>query len=134
MRVILPLLLVVVASGCKRGGPAAEAPSSPDQRRVALVQAIQRADYQGDRPALSRLHQELSALPEDSATAARQRYWEGFALWRRAINGANEKREEAFNWAGSNKEKFIGAAMTAAMQTIQKHHEAEAKKAAKAAE
>ncbi len=50
------------------------------------------------------------------------------------INGAKEKRKEAFAWARDNKERFIGAAMSAAMQTIQKHHEAEAKKAAKAAE
>jgi hypothetical protein len=91
MRSISPLLLVLVATGCKTPEPAVEAPPSPAQQRVALVQAIQRADYQGDRPALQRLHQELSALPEDPATAARQRYWEGFALWRRAINGANEK-------------------------------------------
>src|SRR5580698_305070 len=35
-----------------------------------------------------------------------------YELWQRhvtpVINGANEEREEAFNWAGSNKEKFIG--------------------------
>jgi len=88
-----PLLLLAVAagSGCKTSTPAAEAPPSPAQQRVALVQGIQRADYQGDRPALARLHQELSALPEDPTSAARQRYWEGFALWRRAINGSNEK-------------------------------------------
>ncbi|HJW40627.1 MAG TPA: LLM class flavin-dependent oxidoreductase [Rhizomicrobium sp.] len=61
-----------------------------------------------------------------------------YEMWQRyvtpVINGANEKRDEAFNWARDNKERFIGAAMTAAMQTIQKHHEAEAKKATKAAE
>ena len=61
-----------------------------------------------------------------------------YELWQRhvtpVINGANEKREEAFNWAGSNKEKFIGAAMTAAMATIVKHNEEQAKKATKAAE
>jgi limonene 1,2-monooxygenase len=62
-----------------------------------------------------------------------------YELWQRhvtpVINGANEKREEAYNWAGNNRERFIGAAMGAAMQTIQKHHEEEAKKAAsKAAE
>ena len=52
------------------------------------------------------------------------------------INKANTAREEAFQWARTNKERFIGAAMSAAMQTIQKHHEDEAKKAAgaKAAE
>ena len=87
----LLLLAVAAASGCKTSTPAAEVPPSPAQQRVALVQGIQRADYQGDRPALARLHQELSALPEDPTSAARQRYWEGFALWRRAINGSNEK-------------------------------------------
>ncbi|HEY1710900.1 MAG TPA: LLM class flavin-dependent oxidoreductase [Rhizomicrobium sp.] len=61
-----------------------------------------------------------------------------YELWQRhvtpVINNANAARETAFNWARDNKEKFIGAAMGAAMQTIQKHQEAEAKKAAKAAE
>jgi limonene 1,2-monooxygenase len=61
-----------------------------------------------------------------------------YELWQRhvtpAINGANVARETALNWARDNKEKFIGAAMGAAMQTIQKHYEDEAKKAAKAAE
>ena len=61
-----------------------------------------------------------------------------YELWQRhvtpVINGANTKREEAFAWAGDNKEKFIGAAMTAAMATIVKHNEEQAKKAAKAAE
>jgi len=61
-----------------------------------------------------------------------------YELWQRhvtpVINGANSKREEAFNWARDNKEAFIGAAMSAAMATIVKHNEDEAKKAAKAAE
>ncbi|HEV2650043.1 MAG TPA: LLM class flavin-dependent oxidoreductase [Rhizomicrobium sp.] len=61
-----------------------------------------------------------------------------YDLWQRhvtpVINNANTARETAFNWARDNKEKFIGAAMSAAMQTIQKHHEAEAKKTTKAAE
>ena len=61
-----------------------------------------------------------------------------YDLWQRhvtpAINGANAARETALAWAKDNKERFIGAAIGAAMQTIQKHHEDEAKKAAKAAE
>ena len=61
-----------------------------------------------------------------------------YDLWQRhvtpAINGANTARETALAWAKDNKERFIGAAITAAMQTIQKHHEDEAKKATKAAE
>jgi len=61
-----------------------------------------------------------------------------YELWQRhvtpVINGANAARETALNWAKDNKDRFIGAAMTAAMQTIQKHHEDEAKKGKKAAE
>ena len=61
-----------------------------------------------------------------------------YDLWQRhvtpVINKANVARETAYNWARDNRERFIGAAMQAAMQTIQKHHEDEAKKGAKAAE
>ena len=61
-----------------------------------------------------------------------------YELWQRhvtpVINNANEARATAFDWARDNKERFIGAAMGAAMQTIQKHHEEQAKKATKAAE
>ncbi len=61
-----------------------------------------------------------------------------YDLWQRhvtpVINKTNVAREEAYNWARDNRDRFIGAAMTAAMQTIQKHHEDEAKKGAKAAE
>jgi len=61
-----------------------------------------------------------------------------YELWMRhvqpAIVGANVARDEALSWARDNKERFIGAAMSAAMATIQKHNEAEAKKRPKAAE
>lgn len=61
-----------------------------------------------------------------------------YELWQRyvtpAINGANIARETALAWAKDNKERFIGAAIGAAMQTIQKHHEEQAKKLPKAAE
>ena len=61
-----------------------------------------------------------------------------YELWMRhvtpVINNANTARDEAFNWARDNREKFIGAAMGAAMATIQKHHEEQAKKKPKAAE
>ena len=57
-----------------------------------------------------------------------------YELWQRhvtpVINGANVARDTALDWAKDNKERFIGAAMNAAMQTIQKHHEDEAKKVA----
>jgi limonene 1,2-monooxygenase len=61
-----------------------------------------------------------------------------YDLWQRhvtpVINKTNVARETAYNWARDNRERFIGAAVQAAMQTIQKHHEDEAKKGAKAAE
>jgi len=67
-----------------------------------------------------------------------ERTKKSYELWQRyvtpVVNKANEARATAFDWARDNKERFIGAAMTAAMQTIQKHHEEQAKKAAKAAE
>ncbi|HWA04739.1 MAG TPA: LLM class flavin-dependent oxidoreductase [Rhizomicrobium sp.] len=61
-----------------------------------------------------------------------------YEMWQRyvtpVIHKANEARAIAFDWARDNKERFIGAAMSAAMQTIARHHEEEAKKNAKAAE
>jgi uncharacterized protein YciI len=57
---------------------------------IRIVTRIQRADYEGDRPALERLHDELTPIPEDNKLASRVLYWRGFALWRRAINGFNE--------------------------------------------
>ena len=57
---------------------------------IHIVTQIQRADYEGDRPALKRLHDELTPIPEDKKLASRVLYWRGFALWRRAINGFNE--------------------------------------------
>lgn len=63
-----------------------------DTRRAitTIVTRIQRADYEGDRPVLRRLHGELTPYIETTGLAARVRYWRGFALWRRALNGFNE--------------------------------------------
>src|SRR5580692_3089120 len=57
---------------------------------IRIVTQIQRSDYEGDRPALKRLHDELTPIPEDNKLASRMLYWRGFAMWRRAINGFNE--------------------------------------------
>jgi uncharacterized protein YciI len=57
---------------------------------IRIVTKIERADYEGDRPALKRLHDELAPIPEDNKLASRVLYWRGFASWRRAINGFNE--------------------------------------------
>jgi tetratricopeptide (TPR) repeat protein len=57
---------------------------------IKIVRQIQRADYEGDRAALNRLHGELTPFVNNKELAARVRYWRGFAQWRRAINGFNE--------------------------------------------
>jgi tetratricopeptide (TPR) repeat protein len=86
---VLPLLLV--CSFATEQGPADKANVGLARDSVIrLVEQIQRADYEGDRPALKRLHDELAPIPEDNKLASRVLYWRGFALWRRAINGFNE--------------------------------------------
>jgi hypothetical protein len=72
---------------------AACAPAAPQSREqaIGIVRQIQRADYEGDRGALQRLYRELSLQAGDKHLAARILYWRGFALWRRAINGFNDK-------------------------------------------
>lgn len=57
---------------------------------VQIAHQIQRADYEGDRASLKRLYGELTPFIENRELAFRVRYWRGFALWRRAINGFND--------------------------------------------
>ena len=71
-------------------------PSVSDQRGattspVELVMAIRRADYEGNRSELRRLWDELKPFVGGGAASSRVRYWRAFALWRRAINGFNER-------------------------------------------
>jgi hypothetical protein len=69
------------------------AASAVDQSReqiIKIVTQIQRADYEGNRGALKRLHDELAPVVENKEVGARVQYWRGFALWRRAINGFND--------------------------------------------
>ena len=60
---------------------------------VGIVAQIQRADYEGDRAALKRLHEQLAPFAKNQELASRVLYWQGFALWRRAINGFNDKAD-----------------------------------------
>lgn len=66
----------------------AQATATPDV--ATLVARVVRADYDGDRAALQRLYEDLPPRADDPARAARLRYWRGFALWRRVINGVND--------------------------------------------
>jgi tetratricopeptide (TPR) repeat protein len=76
------LLALLVAS--------AQSQADPRDAAISIVIRIQRADYEGDRAALQRLYEELTPLGDDTHLVSRVRYWRGFALWRRAINGFNE--------------------------------------------
>jgi hypothetical protein len=62
---------------------------------ISIVEKIQRADYEGDRAALRRLHDELASFAGDRELAPRVEYWRGFAMWRRALNGFNESVDRA---------------------------------------
>jgi len=62
----------------------------PREPVIRIVSRIQRADYEGDRVALKRRYEELAQFADNKDLAARVRYWRGFAMWRRAINGFND--------------------------------------------
>jgi hypothetical protein len=85
-------LLTIGISALAAGQPPADKTTAVPSHDsiVRIVQQIQRADYEGDRPVLKRLHDQLAPIPEDNKLASRVLYWRGFALWRSAINGFNE--------------------------------------------
>jgi hypothetical protein len=59
------------------------------ERLAALVRSIQAADYRGERQELDRLATALETIRDPRFLAYRS-YWQGFAKWRRALNGFNE--------------------------------------------
>lgn len=78
-------LWIVIIPAAAFGGPL-------DTRRekiTKIVSQIQRADYEGDRSTLRRLYNELTLFADDKKLGAKVRYWRGFAMWRRALNGSN---------------------------------------------
>lgn len=74
------------------GSMAGDKPASDSsiEHSKQVVAKIQRADYQGDRAALKKLHDELAPQPANAELGSRISYWRGFALWRSAINGFND--------------------------------------------
>jgi hypothetical protein len=71
--------------------PQTEKAKADEIARVTdLVKQVQRADYEGNRPALAKLHDDLAPFVESPTLRSRVQYWRGFALWRRSINGFNE--------------------------------------------
>ncbi len=84
---VLKVLVILAISAVAGLGASAQ---SARETVIKIVAQIQRADYEGDRPALKRLYDELKPFVEDKDLASRVLYWRGFALWRRAINGGND--------------------------------------------
>jgi outer membrane murein-binding lipoprotein Lpp len=90
----LGLLVLILAATLPPGASPAAGDRSREQV-IKLVVQIQRADYEGNRSALKRLHEELAAFVQDKELGPRVQYWRGFALWRRAMNGFNDKVDPA---------------------------------------
>jgi hypothetical protein len=98
MRLAVIVVAIAVALAANAAGifttPAgtllAKSRPAAEQRLGELVAEVRSADYRGDRVALARLEEELGRLP-DGALSDYRDYWRGFALWRRALNGFNEK-------------------------------------------
>jgi tetratricopeptide (TPR) repeat protein len=84
------VLSVMVLIGCWTPGATASDAESHRETVVKVVAQIQKADYEGNRAVLQRLYANLEPFKGDEKIESRVRYWRGFALWRRAINGFNE--------------------------------------------
>jgi hypothetical protein len=57
---------------------------------IRLVAEVQEADYQGDLRRLGELHESMERFVQEPTLAKHARYWRGFALWRRALNGLGQ--------------------------------------------
>ena len=64
--------------------------ASAEKAASRIVDDLRRADYAGDQSGMKRCYDELAPFLESKELAARVRYWRGFAMWRRAINGFND--------------------------------------------
>jgi hypothetical protein len=71
------------------------AAGKPDATVRRIVVRIQKADYQGDRPALRNLYAQLASYESNKELGTRVLYWRGFALWRLALNGFNDNVDRA---------------------------------------
>ena len=91
--------LVALAAGFLLFAEAPPPGAGARDKVAGIVAKIVQADYGDDRSALRRLYDELAPYTAQTGEArflSRVRYWRGFALWRRVLNGFNDKspREE----------------------------------------
>jgi len=64
-----------------------------DNRKAvtSLVDQVRRADYEGNQQGMKKGYDDLAQFAADKEIGGAVRYWRGFAMWRRAINGFNDK-------------------------------------------
>jgi len=72
---------------------AALAVASPRPPVSDVVAQIRIADYEGKRQKLRTLYTDLDPYLAKKDIESRVRYWRGFALWRRALNGFNDSAD-----------------------------------------
>ena len=81
---VLTTVFLVALSAATRADDARE-------QAAHIVAQIQHGDYAGDQAAMQKGYDELTPFLENKELVSRIRYWRGFAQWRRAINGFNDK-------------------------------------------
>lgn len=81
------LFILLAPISCLRPVPAL----APDQVLVTAKPRLMSADYRGDLAELASLREQVLPLTDDPAVGYLAHYWAGFASWRIAINGANQK-------------------------------------------
>ena len=67
----------------------------PSDKRVResmalIVARIQHADYEGSQLGMQKAYDDLAPFLENPSLVSPARYWRGFAMWRRAVNGFND--------------------------------------------
>ena len=61
---------------------------------IQIIERLKRADYEGNQAAMRKAFDDLSPFVRDESVAALVRYWSGFAMWRRAVNGFNDSVDQ----------------------------------------
>ena len=85
------LLRIAAAIGCV----SLLAGCAPSDKRVResmalIVSRIQHADYEGSQLGMQKAYDDLAPFLENPLLVSQARYWRGFAMWRRAVNGFND--------------------------------------------
>ena len=86
MRYVLITAIVLSSLSSASGTSSNEAHA--DAARI--VSKLRRADYQGNQTAMQKCHDDLLRFLENKEISSRIRYWRGFAMWRKAVNGFND--------------------------------------------